>query len=247
MNACITVREYARLTTTSVTKPSLDCAQISASAFEWLCKLNARIRSEGASLVELEDSRWLKLDNFVGVVETPCGTRLEILPKHFEADDCVRQSRALLQRMISAAMDVKPREAGEASLQRFNAPLSEWVIAQFLAALDHLVKRGVRSDYLRIESAEHFLRGQLDVVHQMRQPPGRDHVFNIRHDDFVPNRAENRLLKLALDQVAKLAQSPANWRLAQELRSLLSEIPTSSNVMGDFRKWRSDRLMAHYL
>jgi len=244
--ACITVREYARLTTATVVKPSLDCAQISASAFEWLCKLNARIRNEGASLVELEDSRWLKLDNFVGVVETPCGTRLEILPKHFEADDCVRNSRALLQRMIATAMDITPREVGEASLQLFNAPLGEWVMAKFLAALDHLVKRGVRSDYRRIESGERFLRGQLDAVRQMRQPPGRNHVFNIRHDVFVPDRAENRLLKKALDQVGKLAQSPANWRLAQELRGLLSEIPASLDVADDFRKWRTDRLMAHY-
>ena len=246
MNACITVREFARLTTVPVATPSLDCAQVSVSAFEWLCKLNARIRSQGAPFAELEDSRWLRLDNFVGVVETPCGTRLEILPKHLEADDCICDSRALRQRMIASAMDITPRAAGEASLQLFNAPLSEWVITQFLATLDHLIKRGVRSDYLRVESAERFLRGQLNLVRQMRQPPGRDYVLNIRHDIFLPDRAENRLLKLALDRVAKIAQSPSNWRLAQELRSLLSEIPASRDVADDFREWRKNRLMAHY-
>jgi len=104
----------------------------------------------------------------------------------------------------------------------------------------------VQSDYLRVEATERFLRGQLDVVRQMRQPPGRDHLFNIRHAVFVPDRPENRLLKLALERVAKLAQAPANWRLANELRGLLAEIPPSRDVGADFKLWRADRLMAHY-
>ena len=77
---------------------------------------------------------------------------------------------ALLRQMLECALDLPPREASEAVLQGFDAPLSEWVMARFLAALQHLVKRGVRSDYLRIEGEERFLRGQLDVVRQMRQP-----------------------------------------------------------------------------
>jgi 5-methylcytosine-specific restriction enzyme subunit McrC len=242
----VTVREYAQLTTADVAKPSLDCARVSISAFDWLCKLNARMRSGGATLIELEDRRSLRLDNFVGVLETPCGTRVEILPKHFEEGDCIRQSRRLLCRMIAAAMNLSPREAGESALELFDAPLSEWVVARFLAALDHLVKRGVRSDYVRVESAERFLRGQLDVVRQMRQPPGREHVFNIRHDIFVPDRAENRLLKRALDHVAMATQRADNWRLAHELKNMLSEITASTDVRGDFAKWRTDRLMAHY-
>jgi 5-methylcytosine-specific restriction enzyme subunit McrC len=119
-------------------------------------------------------------------------------------------------------------------------------MAQFLAELDHLVKRGIRFDYQRIEEEQRFLRGQLNVVAQMRQPPGRQHHFQIRHDVFLPDRAENRLLKLALEQVAKTTQEAHNWRLANELRSMLAEIPASRQVPADFRAWSSDRLMAHY-
>ena len=109
-------------------------------------------------------------------------------------------------------MDLPVREAGEASLERFSVPLNEWVIGRFLAALDQLVKRGLRFDYRRVESEECFLRGQLNVIGQMRQAPGRQHIFQIRHDLFVPDRPENRLLKLALDRAASSAQTPANWR-----------------------------------
>lgn len=246
MKTSITVREYARLTTEPIALPTLDRAQVSVSAFEWLCRLNASLGNAGASLVQVEDRRWLKLDNYVGVLETPCGTRLEILPKHFEENDCVLRSRTLLREIIAEAIDLKVKEVGETALDTFDVPLSEWVMGRFLAALEHLVKRGVRSDYLRIESAERFLRGQLDIVRQMRQPPGRQDLFQIRHDVFLPGRPENRLLKSALERVCQLTQTPKNWRLAHELQGLLQEIPSSTDISTDFKRWRKDRLMAHY-
>ncbi len=246
MNTAITVREYARLTTETVLSPSLDRAQVSITAFDWLCNLSSTFSKSGAALVQVEDRRWLKLDNYVGVLETPCGTRLEILPKHIEEGDCISSSRALLQRMIESAIDLPVRQANETMLEVFNAPLSEWVMGKFLAALDHLIKRGVRSDYFRVEAEERYLRGQLNTVRQMRQPPGRQHVFQIRHDVFVPDCPENRLLKCALEQVCRLTKTSSQWRLAQELRGLFQEVPTSVDISADFKLWRKDRLMAHY-
>ncbi len=246
MNAFVTVREYARLTTAAVAPGNLDCAQISETAFDWLCELSARFNRGGAKLLQVEGRCSLKWDSYVGVLETPCGTRLEILPKHHEQDDCLVKSRQLLRKLIQSALSLKPRQASVAGLELFDAPLTEWVMEQFLSELDHLVKRGVRFDYQRIEEEQRFLRGQLNVVAQMRQPPGRQHHFQIRHDVFLPDRAENRLLKLALEQVAKSTQNAANWRLANELRSLLAEVPASRQVSQDLRAWSRDRLMAHY-
>lgn len=246
MNPCVTVREYARLTTAQVAPGDLDCAQISGSAFKWLCEQSARFKRSGATLLQVEGRCDLRWDSYVGVLETPCGTRLEILPKHHEQGDCVGRSRALLRKLIAHALQLKPREASVASLELFDAPLSEWVMGQFLAELDRLVKRGMRFDYRRIEEEQRFLRGQLDVVAQMRQPPGRQHHFQIRHDVFLPDRAENRLLKLALEEVAKGTRDAANWRLAHELRAMLVEVPASQQVSEDLRAWSRDRLMAHY-
>lgn len=245
MKATVTIREYARLTTAEV-EPSLDVAQLSQSAFDWLCELSASFSRNGATLLQVDGRHALKWDSYVGVVETPCGTRLEILPKHHEQGDCLLKSRQLLRKLIQSALQLKPRETSVASLELFDAQLSEWVMGQFLAELDLLVKRGVRFDYQRIEEEQRFLRGQLNVVAQMRQPPGRQHHFQIRHDVFLPGRAENRLLKLALEQVAKSTQDAGNWRLANELRSMLAEVPASRQVSQDLRAWSRDRLMAHY-
>lgn len=245
MKAVVTIREYARLTTAEV-EPTLDVAQLSQSAFDWLCELSASFNRNGATLLQVDGRHALKWDSYVGVVETPCGTRLEILPKHHEQEDCLVKSRQLLRKLIQQALQLKPREVSVASLELFDAPLSEWVMGQFLAELDLLVKRGVRFDYQRIEEEQRFLRGQLNVVAQMRQPPGRQHHFQIRHDVFLPDRAENRLLKLALELVAKNTQDAANWRLANELRAMLAEVPASRQVSQDLRVWSRDRLMAHY-
>lgn len=244
--APVIVREYARLTTATVAQPSLDLAQVPESAFEWLCELSVSVNRGGAPLVQIDGRRALRLDSYVGVVQTPCGTTLEILPKHTTDAGSAEDSRALLCRMLRSVLDLRSRETDEADLRLFRSPLHEWVMRQFLLALDHLVKRGVRFDYQRIEEEQRYLRGQLDVVRQMRQPPGREHRFQIRHDIFLPDRPENRLLRLALERVCKATQDPANWRLAQELRGLLQEVPASGNVGQDFRQWRHDRLMAHY-
>jgi 5-methylcytosine-specific restriction enzyme subunit McrC len=154
--------------------------------------------------------------------------------------------RKLLARMLETALDLPPRITDAADLRLFEHPLVEWVMRRFLLALDHVVQRGLRSDYLRVEEEQPFLRGQLDVVRHMRAPPGRAHHFQIRHDVFVVDRPENRLLKSALLRVRDAAREPDNWRLANELAHRLEEVPHSTDVSGDFRRWRSDRLMAHY-
>ncbi len=243
----VVVREYARLTTDLV-EATLDQATVTPSAFEWLCNFAARFSRGGASLLQMESRRWLRLDSYVGVVETPCGTLLEILPKHAALADetTAAKSRALLVKMLAAALDLPVRTSEKTDIATFPHPILEWVMKQFVLSVDHLVKRGLRFDYQRVEEEQRFLRGQLDVIKQMRQPPGRAHIFNIRHDLFLPDRPENRLLKTALTRVCHLTAQPDTWRLAHELAGLMTAIPDCANTQNDFRAWRSDRLMAHY-
>lgn len=242
----VVVREYARLTTAPVGQPTLDQVQIPESAFEWLCKESARLRQSGASLVQMDDRRWLRLDNYVGVVETPCGTRIEILPKCVDGPGEVESARRLLRKMLARCLNLPTRETGPTNIQTFSAPLTEWVMGQFLAELDHLIKRGVRFDYRAVREQQRYLRGRLDATRQLRQPPGRQHLFQIEHDLFDVDRPENRLLRTALDRVCRITRDPGNWRLSHELATFLASVPPSQDVANDFRRWRDDRLMAHY-
>jgi len=245
----LTVREFARLTTSAV-PTTLDQAQVTDADFEWLCEISARMRTQaGAHILHIDGRRWLRLDNYVGVLESPGGLRIEILPKHVERTDSetVQRARVLLRRMLEASMNLTPREGGEAALDQFDHPLTEWVMRQFLLALEYVVKRGMRSDYLRIEEEQRYLRGQLDMAKQARASPARADLFNIRHNVFSTDRAENRLLKSGLQRVSKSSRDADNWRLANELLHVLKEVPASQNVQADFRAWRTDRLITHYL
>lgn len=242
----ITVREHARLTTGLVTAGSMDEASIPSSAFDWLCREAQRFRTRGAALVQLEDRRWLRLDNYVGVLESPCGTRIEILPKHVRGQGDVTAARKVLVQMLQHGLRLPVRDTGPTALQTFDAPVSEWIIQQFLRELDVLVRRGLRFDYHPVEEEVRFLRGRLQVARQIRQPAGRQHLFQVEHQVFDANRPENRLLACALDKVAGMTRESANWRLAHELQHQLAEVARSRDVAGDFRQWSHDRLMSHY-
>lgn len=243
----VVVREFARLTTDKI-EASIDQATISVSAFEYLSNLSSLYNKSGASLLQVESRRWLRLDNYVGVIETPCGTLLEILPKiTFEThEDETGNSRDLLIKMLTVALDLPVRSAHTANLEKFRHSLLEWVMKEFVSALEQLTKRGIRFDYKRIEDEQQFLRGQLDIPRQMRQPLGKGHIFQIRHDLFLTDRPENRLLITALKRVSKQTQQANTWRLSHELLTLLADIPESKNIQQDFQQWRTDRLMAHY-
>lgn len=242
----VVVREHALLTTAAVAARHLDCCSVSDSAFAYLLKLSAGFKKTGAPLIQMESGVALRLDNYVGVIETPCGTLLEILPKHLEASNSEEGSRRLLIKMLGVVLDVPPRQAGETDIQLLRKPLTEWVMRQFVQTLDRVVKRGLRFDYVRVEEEQRFLRGQLDIARQSRQQPGRQHYFQIRHDVFSPDRAENRLLKLAVMNVRMRTRDASTWRLAGELEALMSDVRASADVAADFRAWRTDRLMAHY-
>lgn len=242
----VTVREHARLTTGPVEAGRLDVASIPVSAFDWLCREAQRMRGGGVPLVQVEDRRWLRLDNYVGVLESPCGTRIEILPKHVRGDTDVATARRVLVRMLRHGLRLPVRDSGPTALQTFDAPVSEWIIQQFLLELDALVRRGLRFDYRPVEEEVRFLRGRLLVGRQVRQPVGRQHLFQVEHQIFDANRVENRLIASALLKVAGMTRDATNWRLAHELEHQLAEVTCSHDLAGDFRRWSRDRLMSHY-
>lgn len=196
--------------------------------------------------MQVQDRRWLRLDNYVGVLESPCGTRIEILPKHVSGKTDVAIARKVLVRMLSYGLRLPVRESGPTTLQYFDAPVSEWIIRQFLLELDRLVRRGLRFDYHPVEEEVRFLRGRLHMARQIRQPAGRQHLFQVEHQVFDANRAENRLIVFALDKVAGITAESSNWRLAHELTHQLTEVRRSHDIDSDFRRWSRDRLMSHY-
>jgi 5-methylcytosine-specific restriction enzyme subunit McrC len=243
MNRAIAVREYATLTTSSVPS-TLDVAQLDAGDFDWL--LTTLAPSGAANGCAMLDRTKLRLGSLVGVIELPSGAILEILPKHHEFGE-THQARRLLWKMIRGALDLPQREVGRANLASFDAPLSEWLIQQYLLQLDRLIKRGLRFDYSRIQAVEPFVRGRVDATRQLRQGPHRQHLFDVQYDVYLPDRPENRLLKSALMLVGGTTRERSNWQLAHELLTIMDPVPHSTDVTRDLALWSDERLLAHYV
>lgn len=236
-----TIREYGRLTTRPVAS-SLHEAQIPATAFDWLC----RLCEQEPTLGQLRNQTTLQWKSFVGVLRTPCGLELEIVPKTQQEAATAKDCREYLVRMLSKVLDISFQKLGEADIRLFSLPLTEWVARQFLLRLHRLLRHGLRCEYQRVEEEQTCLRGQLDVRRQVCQLPHRRHLFHVRHDVFNLDRPENRLLQSALRVVAATVRDAENWRLAAAARPLLADIPPSRDIQGDFAFWRHDRLMAAY-
>jgi 5-methylcytosine-specific restriction enzyme subunit McrC len=242
----IQVREYAVITADPEANPTMDVGQVSGATFEWLIDLHNQWKQD-SKLIIRNGKKYLKLGSYIGYLQSPSGEGIEILPKtEFASPEEPEPLRTLLQDMLRCSASLDGREGDSADLKRSELPIHEWIIAQFLNQLTHLVKRGLRFDYETVEEESRFIRGQLDVGRQSRQSPARATWFNIRHDVFTPNRTENRLLRTALDYVLKLTKNGQNWRVANTLSHQLSVIEPFRKPLPQINQWQNTKLMQPY-
>lgn len=103
----ITVREFALLINGGEHR-SIDCHSIPKNAFDWLLANGlgdkqqelVRVKRHGKALA-------LQVVNYVGVLETPCLTRIEILPKT-STDLCEpADARKTLLKMLATVENLK--------------------------------------------------------------------------------------------------------------------------------------------
>jgi len=238
---------------------SLGNRVISKSAWEWLLKEAAGTEQYKPLVRPIKRSgkTGLQVLNYVGVITTPCGWQIEIVPKidkysvksdgQVEQEREAEQSRTKLIQMLTTVGIIKFRHFNHASLKVFNKPLPEVLIQQFLNDVRQLIKRGIRNDYVAVREEASYLKGRLNIAAQIRQPIDRRHLFQIEYDEFLPDRAENRLIHSALIKVTKISKNSINRRLASELLFVFNDIPLSLNYSVDFSHWLgNDRSIVHY-
>jgi 5-methylcytosine-specific restriction enzyme subunit McrC len=252
----VTIREYGVLFSESEDdseiESNLDSRVISKPDWDWLLATTGT--DEHKFLVRpirRNNQIGLQVVNYVGVITTPCGYQIEILPKivsHLNESDesYLKTVRKKLFTMLNAVQKLKFKSFHQASLEIFKQPLPDILIRLFLEEVVLLVKKGIRNDYVSVRDETAFLKGRLQVAVQIRQPVGRQHLFQVEYDEFLPDRAENRLIHSSLKKVAKWTQSIEKKRLANELLFVFDDIPESMNTKIDFFRWLDrDRSMVH--
>lgn len=255
MNAHFTVREHDTLvrgTPDPTWTPNITA--LPSPAFDAIETLLLAQRDElnpVATPAKFAGRSALKLSQWVGLLRAPDGTTVEILPKTHErpgrrtAPGSLEASRSLLLRML-AATDERFRVAPPADLQTAQMPLYEVVIRYALEGIRAAVRRGIPHAYVPMQEERAGLRGRLDLPRQVRQLPHSAHLLHVTYDEFLPDRPETRLTRLAVQRLAALTRVGASQRLARELLHALDEVPPSRGVAQDFAAWRLGRGHTHF-
>jgi len=220
---------------------------ISKSAYDYLKSLCICDDSESRFLRirQVDNCEVLQVKNYAGVLFTPDGTQIEVLPKVAKniSKDASRKS---LLMMLKTLQQFRHLQINSANLAENKMPLLEVFITQFLTSINTLIKRGLRSDYLLKEDNTTFLKGKLLIGKQAQHNFINKHKFYIEYEEYLQDRPINRLIHTALIKVNGYSRSANNQRLIQELLFVFAEIPTSNNVKKDFANIKLDRGMQHY-
>ena len=219
--------------------------------FSWLELQCLRTAEQGEAawlrLTQRRGRRSVQVTSFVGVIRAPDGYQIEVLPKVGKViGGGDKEARQLLIEMLRCLGGFRHIQTDSAKLAAARMPLLEVFIGEFLRSVEHIVKRGLRSDYTSRQDNLFALRGKLLVSQHLHQNLCRADRFFTEHDEFSTNRPENRLLHSALRCALLLSASQANQQLARELCFVFADAPPSSQFEQDFQRVRLDRGMGHY-
>jgi 5-methylcytosine-specific restriction enzyme subunit McrC len=224
---------------------------VPARVFAWL-------EAQYLQATEMGEATWLRLrkrhgclavqvTSFVGVIRAVDGFQIEVLPKVGKTiGGGETEARQLLIEMLRCLGGFRHIQTDSAMLLATRMPLLEVFVAEFLRAVGHVVKRGMRCSYVAYQDNLFTLRGKLQLAQHLRQNLCRADRFFTEHDEFSTNRPENRLLHAALRCVLSFTASQENQQLARELRFAFADVPESEQVAQDFQRVRLDRGMDQY-
>ncbi|WP_448564111.1 McrC family protein [Thalassotalea ganghwensis] len=228
---------------------------ISVKAYDYLKRLSACDESESRFLRPsfIDGCDVLQLTNYAGVILTPDGTQIEVLPKVAKkgaAFDTIetraKHAQDALLNMLKTLKRFRHLKTNNANLAKHKMPLLEVFISQFLASVNTLIKRGLRSDYIRCEDNLAFLKGKLLVGKQVQHNVVNKHKFYVEYEEYLQDRPVNRLIHSALKKVGNYSRSANNQKLLRELLFAFADIPMSANIHHDLASVNLDRGMAHY-
>ena len=186
----------------------------------------------------------LQAQNHVGLIQTKDGTTIEILPKIQELSE--DESKNILIKMLKTLKKSPFKNVNTAHLQSSKMPLLEIFITMFLEELAVLVRKGIKSDYITKEENLPFLKGKLKVGEQIKKNSIHKERFYVQYQEFLSDRAENRLIKTTLHYLYKKSHTTKNQQRIRELLFVFDEISTCKDVKNDFLHVKPNRQMKEY-
>jgi 5-methylcytosine-specific restriction enzyme subunit McrC len=193
---------------------------------------------------------FIKVKNFVGVIETRNSTLIEILPKIYLTDnkDQKKATRQIFLRMLRHLRNSPFRTIDNAHLKTSKFPILEIFISSFISELETLIRKGLKQHYLNISENNKFLKGKIDFANHLKENLFRKERFYVSYDLFSTNIPHNRIIKSTLFYLANHSKTPDNQFKIKKLLTVFDEIDFSCNLEKDFSQivCNSNRLYSHY-
>jgi len=194
----------------------------------------------------------LTAKNFVGIIETKHHI-IEILPKIYEKkadskeeEKSVEKTREIFLKMLKSVKDLPFRPFNSASLKSCKLHLFEIFVLMFLEELGHIVKSGLKSQYVSEEENLSVLKGKIKwSEHLRRNLVHKERVF-VEYDEFSTNRPENRILKKTIQFLAKKEFSNTTSLHLRQYEFIFDEIPESLTIANDFSLCAKNRTTKSY-
>lgn len=195
---------------------------------------------------------FIKVKNYVGVIETRQGTVIEILPKIYNSDslpedELIKMSRTLLFKMLRTLKNSPFKCMDKAHLMASHIPVMEIFISGFINEMELLLKRGIKHFYNSVEDNQRFLKGRLLFSANLKHNIAHKEKFFIQYDEFNSDIPQNRLLKTTIAFLKEKSGSSKNINALINLLYLFDDVHFSGNIEQDFWKIREQhRLFTHY-
>ncbi|EJD6671046.1 McrC family protein [Providencia rettgeri] len=247
----ITLFEYGYLVSEEDKERARYAKPLTDSAFRWLeqCCLKDKdaVDQRLLTLCTRSGVKVLQVKNYVGILALPKGIFIEILPKIGKGDNDTSQSRDKLLMMLRTLKTFRCIASSDASLSISKMTLPDIFVYQFIRSLQILLRKGIKSDYIRQSKNNAWLKGKLRVSEQIKLNSVRRDRFFVEYDEYRVERIENRILKTAVEKVYNEVHNPQLRIELRKLCELFESVPMIRDLETAFRNVVPDRHMQHYV
>ncbi|MEG0136124.1 MAG: McrC family protein [Cetobacterium sp.] len=192
--------------------------------------------------------KFLQAQNYVGIIQTKSGRTIEILPKiaKLDEEEDIEKSKKILLKMLRTLKDSPFKTTKIANLKVEKMTLYEIFIRMFLEELSLLIKKGIKSDYIKKEDNLKYLKGRLKIADQIKKNSIHKERFSVEYDEFSSERLENRIIKTTLDFLYKKCTTLTNKKRIREFKFIFEDIKPVYDYNSCFSKIKLGRDMKNY-
>lgn len=191
----------------------------------------------------------ISVNNYVGLIQMQNGYQIQVLPKidlGSNPDSKNEETKRVFLRMLRTMKDFPSKVFNDANLKMDRMTLYEIFINMYLQEVRTLVKHGIRSAYIGREDNLNYYKGKLVVGEHIKQNAAHGERFYVRYDEYLVDRAENKLVKATLLKLQNITISAENQKEIRQLLTAFEMVKPSINHQKNFSKVVIDRNTKDY-